>query len=91
MKWIKHRIPSDQDMNWIKGTDLMLQLMKNRLVIRYDAGDKIIGYQELGLWDTAGHVYMAEKNKDNIELYFENSSDMVAVEAQLSIAKLASE
>lgn len=92
MKWRRHKILSETDMDLLAGSELMGILQRNRIFIKYDPQDKKPSYEELGLFDVTGLVYPVfkqnDQRQDTLEILFENVADMDIVEQHLTQFKM---
>jgi len=81
LKWLTHKNLSEDDLTLLAGTELMINLQRNRLVIIYDPKDKRASMEELGLYETEGLFFVRtvqenRRNNDTLEILFELKSDL---------------
>lgn len=82
-------------MNLLQGTELMVRLQTNRLVITYNPKDNQATMKDMGLFNTVGLYYvrrLQESSRDDtIEILFENIEDLESVEEHLTQYKMGME
>lgn len=93
MKIIKHRGLSENDFNMLKGSPLLEQLFRHRLVVIRSAASSPLNISDLGVRQCQGIYYYRElENRDNrviIEFLFELQADMDMIEQSLTLFKMS--
>ena len=90
MRWIKHNELSDDDMNLLTGSDIIAQLMRCRLVIKFHDDEVAATPKEMGLRECEGMYHIRKLDHGNLvyEILFENEQDRQMVERHLANYKL---
>lgn len=93
MKWFTHKAVSDNDFELLRGTDIMINMQKTRLLIVLNPNDKPLLGQEkqIGLYDCQGLVYYRklQGRDDTIEILFELEQDRDLVQEHLIKYKMS--
>lgn len=90
MKWVSYNEVSADDLQRLAGTDLFVQMLRNKLVIKYDPSDTPAKLIELGLMETQGlfHIRDVHGRGDSFEILFELEEDRDMTEQHLTQYKL---
>lgn len=89
MKWFRHNSLSEQDMEWLAGTELMARLQAHRTILVYDPDDKQGSYDRFGLHGEVGPHYMRKIDGNTYEFMFAEKKDLELFEQHLSQYKLS--
>ena len=78
-------------MEFLTGTPIMVQLLQNRLVIKYEPSDPKFNPGDYNFDECKGLVYVTELDgrADTIELMFADKNDKIAFEEQFAAIKLS--
>jgi len=91
MRWMTHKNLSDADLELLAGTDCLINLMRNRLLIKFHGDERPATTSELGLRETNGLYYIRVIQNDEMyrEIWFELESDLAMCEEQMTQYKLS--
>lgn len=92
-KWFRHKALCREDMEFLAGTDIMVAMQTNRLVIIYHPNDKQATTDELKLSECQGCFYMRalRDRNDTYEILFQFPEDLELVEQALTYFKMGQE
>jgi hypothetical protein len=92
MKWMQHKNLSENDLLLLAGTETVVKLVTNRLVIVYEPKETPASMKDLGLYETVGlycvRRLQSDKRDDTIEILFELAEDREMVAQMLTQFKL---
>ena len=93
MKWFKHKSLSEKDMELLAGTDLMVRLQTNRLVIIYEPKFKKPSFKEMGLHECEDLFYLRipkeRHDGDTVEIMFASADDLELVQQHMTQFKIS--
>tara|TARA_R110000851_G_scaffold256211_1_gene408664 strand:- start:1770 stop:2063 length:294 start_codon:yes stop_codon:yes gene_type:complete len=93
IKWFNNTELSGADFDLLRGSELLVTMMHNKLVIvvgKPMSGASRLPVDDIGLAKCAGLYYIrpVAKNKGTFEILFEFRSDLAIVQEHLTLCKL---
>jgi hypothetical protein len=90
MRWTKHKELSAADLDYLVGSTVIIEMMRNKLVVKFHDEEKVAAPSEMGLRNCNGLYHMRRVGDDLRihEILFELPADLEAVEQHLTQYKM---
>mgnify|MGYP000129432805 CR=1 FL=1 len=85
MRWTKHKELSTNDLDYLIGSFVLTEMMRNKLVVKFHEDERVALPSEMGLLECNGlyHIRRVADNPKIQEILFELIDDRDAVEQHL--------